>query len=72
MVILLILFLFLEMYKTDPRALLHKPTDENPFFVSMFDEAEDSDSKDAKKKKKKSKSLKRKVSRPALVDQGDS
>ena len=35
-VALLVVFLLLEMYKTDPRALLHKPTDESPFFVDLF------------------------------------
>jgi len=32
--------LIFEMYKTDPRSLLHKPTDESPFFISLFKEDE--------------------------------
>lgn len=35
-VIILSTMLLVEMYKTDPRALLHKPTDESPFFVDLF------------------------------------
>ena len=35
-VVLLSSFIFVEMYRTDPRALLHKPTDESPFFVDLF------------------------------------
>jgi len=35
-VIMLSSFTFIEMYRTDPRALLHKPTDESPFFVDLF------------------------------------
>lgn len=35
-VLLMSSFIFVEMYRTDPRALLHKPTDESPFFVDLF------------------------------------
>ena len=61
MVILLIVFLLIEMYKSDPRALLHKPTDESPFFVNMFNDDDSAEEdKDPKAKKKKSKSSSKK------------
>ena len=46
-VVLLFALLFVELYRTDPRALLHKPTDENPAFVEIFKRV--SKSKTAKK-----------------------
>ena len=50
--------LIIEMYRADPRALLHKPTDENPFFITVLNEdrrnengdLDDSPSKGKKKK----------------------
>lgn len=36
MVVIMWALLLIEMYRTDPRELLHKPTDESPFFVSLF------------------------------------
>ena len=32
--------LVFEMFKSDPRAQLHKPTDESPFFVELFKDDE--------------------------------
>ena len=59
---LLATLLVIEMFRADPRALLHKPTDENPFFTSMFagdggkdDDDEGSASPKKAKKRKKSK-----------------
>ena len=56
---LLATFLVIEMYRADPRALLHKPTDENPFFISMFMNDNDKQDKDGpspqKLKKRKTK-----------------
>ena len=59
--------LIFEMLRADPRALLHKPSDESKFFISMFDQRSEADSsKDEKgKKKKKGKGDK-------YLDQGES
>lgn len=35
-VMLMVALLFVELYRTDPRALLHKPSDEPPAFVEIF------------------------------------
>ena len=35
--------LLIEMFRADPRALLHKPTDEHPFFVGIFHEPSERD-----------------------------
>ena len=67
LVALLATFLVFEMLRADPRALLHKPSDESKFFISMFDQRSEADSsKDEKgKKKKKGKGDK-------YLDQGES
>lgn len=71
---LLASFLFYEMYRSDPRSLLHKPTDESPFFVSMFvspDGSTEADSDDAKRKKKKPRlTTKGKLTRNTTTDSG--
>ena len=51
MVILQMTFIFIELYRNDPRALLHKPTDESPFFIGLFDEGEGDDFDDLDKSK---------------------
>ena len=36
MVPVLIVMLAIELIRVDPRTLLHKPTDESPFFIELF------------------------------------
>lgn len=67
-VILLTTMLLYEMYKSDPRALLHKPTDESPFFVDMFvpvreESDEDTSAGPWKSQKSKKKLKKKKIAR---------
>ena len=69
LVAILATFLVFEMLRADPRALLHKPSDESKFFISMFDqrsEAETPRSKDGSPKKKK------KGKGDKYLDQGES
>lgn len=69
---LLATLLFLEMYRADPRALLHKPTDESPFFVGIFVEPSDEKESPKKPKKwgKKNKGRPVKVSSVGITDSG--
>ena len=43
MVAILATLLIFEMLRADPRALLHRPSDESKFFISMFDQRSDAD-----------------------------
>lgn len=57
MVPIMITMILIEILRIDPRALLHKPTDESPFFIGMFENIPKDGDKDfgSTKKKKKSK-----------------
>ena len=69
LVAILASLLIFEMLRADPRALLHKPSDESKFFISMFDQRSEADSsKDEKGKKKK----KGKGKGDKYLDQGES
>lgn len=68
MVPLLATLLFIEMYRADPRALLHKPTDESPFFVGIFHDPSEKDADATPEKKGKTKkSKKAKIKRQATT-----
>ena len=67
LVFLMVLLITVELVRIDPRALLHKPTDESPFFISMFeDEPRDGD-KDFDSAKNKRKRKKKKDKRMKLL-----
>lgn len=56
--LVLAIMLLVEMYKMDPRELLHKPTDENPFFIDLFKKVSSEDEDDLKKSSKQKKKKK--------------
>ena len=71
MVVLFITMLFIEAFRTDPRALLHKPTDESPFFIGMFkSEPEEGDKDFSPVKTKKGLKVKDSGTKGKQLDQG--